>query len=152
VRRPGRLVAALVAAGALAGAAGAAGWSAPPPGEGATVVRPAVRHTPPGRTLVISDSAWLAIKAYGTIAVVQGFHHDLALASCRRRVVRSCRNYDGSVPTTAYQEVLDHGAGYTTLVQAAGYDDSDRDFVAEVEHTIGATRALGYERVVWVTL
>ena len=139
-----RLAALAVAAATLAGAAVAVAVG--------VATRPAERLVPPGRTLVTSDSAWLAIKAYGSIDVVRGFPHDLALASCRRRFTTSCRNYDGSVPTTAYQEVVNHGAGYTTLVQAAGYDDSDTDFVSDVQRTIEATRSLGYERVVWVTL
>lgn len=148
VIRPLRVVAALTFAAALAGAVvTAAGPSGP-----AAVDAPADRLTQPGRALVTSDSAWLAIKSYGTIDVVQGFPHDLALASCRRRVVTSCRNYDGSVPTTAYEEVVGHGPGYATLVQAAGYDDSDRNFVAEVDQTVAAARSLGYRRVVWVTL
>lgn len=148
VIRPLRVVAALTFAAALAGAVvTAAGPSGP-----AAVDAPADRLTQPGRALVTSDSAWLAIKSYGTIDAVQGFHHDLALASCRRRVATSCRNYDGSVPTTSYEEVVNHGSGYDTLVQAAGYDDGADDFAAEVAQTIAAARELGYRRVVWVTL
>jgi len=147
LRRPrSSFAAVLIAAVLVSGAAVALGVGP------ATVGQPAERLDVPSRTLVTSDSAWLGIKTYGAVDAVQGFDHQLVLASCRRRVSTSCRNYDGSVPTTAYQEVVNHGAGYTTLVQAAGYDDSDTDFVSDVQRTIEATRSLGYERVVWVTL
>ncbi|HWL45818.1 MAG TPA: hypothetical protein VNQ73_22960 [Ilumatobacter sp.] len=112
----------------------------------------ATRLDMPAPALLTSDSAWLAIKSYGAIDAVQGFDHLLALASCRRRVSTSCRNYDGSVPPSSYQVVGNHGDAFEVLIQAAGYDDSDRDFVSDVDRTIWRTRELGYRRVVWVTL
>ena len=41
---------------------------------------------------------------HGTVDAVQGFPHTLALASCRRRVVGSCTNYDGFVPITLLEK------------------------------------------------
>lgn len=106
----------------------------------------------PTPSLLTSDSAWLAISAYGTMDAVQGFDHRLALASCRRRVTTSCRNYDSSVPETSYEVVARHGDQFDVLIQAAGYDDGDRDFESDVAETLWLTRANGYRRVVWVTL
>lgn len=139
-----------MACAAVAGAAHA--WAAAPAGGAATVGVQAQRLAMPGPALLTGDSAWLAISAYGTMDAVQGFDHWLALASCRRRVVTSCRNYDGSVPETSYEVVARHGSDFEVLIQAAGYDDGDRDFAAEVERTILLARELGYRRVVWVTL
>ena len=134
----------------LATTTGAAhAWESAQP---ATVTAPAERLTMPGPALLTSDSAWLAISAYGTMDAVQGFDHWLALASCRRRVTTSCKNYDGSVPETSYQVVERYGNEFAVLIQAAGYDDGDREFVNDVERTIQLARRFGYRRVVWVTL
>jgi hypothetical protein len=137
--------AALLSIGALAAQA----WDL---GGPATTDAPAARLDTPAPTLLTSDSAWLAVKTYGAIDAVQGFEHELALASCRRRVATSCRNYDGSVPETSYEVVARHGSEFEVLVQAAGYDDNDRDFQSDVDRTIWLARELGYRRVVWVTL
>ncbi|MEY2957663.1 MAG: hypothetical protein RLZZ01_231 [Actinomycetota bacterium] len=104
------------------------------------------------RALLISDSAWLAIHFYGTLDAVQGFHHTLALASCRRRVVSSCRNYDGSVPPTLMQTLLELGPGHDTLIVATGYNDDDRAFTEEFHLIVDTARELGIRRVVWLTL
>lgn len=140
-------VAAALLGGTLTGVAQA--WDVTRP---AHVERGAERLDMPAPALLTSDSAWLAISAYGTMDAVQGFDHLLALASCRRRVVTSCRNYDGSVPLTALEVVAQKGDDFEVLIQAAGYDDGDRAFVDEVDRTIWLTRELGYRRVVWVTL
>lgn len=151
-RRLHALGVAVIAAVSVAGVAQA--W---------TVVRPVTVDTPaerlagappaaPSPSLLTSDSAWLAISAYGTMDAVQGFDHWLALASCRRRVTTSCRNYDSSVPETSYEVIDRYGDEFDVLIQAAGYDDGDRDFVSDVERTIALTRRHGYARVVWVTL
>jgi hypothetical protein len=84
----------------------------------------------PDTGLLISDSAWLGIKTYGAIDAVQGEEHMLDLASCRRRVSPSCRNYDGHVPITLYEELEWRGRSFHTLVVATGYNDSDRNFRA----------------------
>lgn len=118
----------------------------------ATVDRVAHRVAPPDRALLISDSAWLGIHFYGTVDAVQGFPHTLALASCRRRVVPSCTNYDGFVPATLLDVVRAQGDTYSTLVVATGYNDSDRNFVAEFDAIVSTARTLGYRRIVWLTL
>lgn len=136
-------MAVVLAAGATAVAA--------TPGPG-SVDRPAVRTDPPDRALLISDSAWLGIHFYGTVDAVQGFDHTLALASCRRRVVRSCTNYDGFVPVTMLDVIEAEGDGYSTLVAATGYNDSDQAFADEFDTIVTTARALGYRRIVWLTL
>ena len=137
------VVAVVLAVGALAAAAG----------EGvARVDEQATRLDPPHRALLISDSAWLGIKTYGAIDGVRGFDHMLDLASCRRRVAPSCRNYDGHVPIPLYDEVEWRGGTFDTLVVATGYNDSDHNFVDDVDAIVGLARANGYLRVVWVTL
>jgi hypothetical protein len=118
----------------------------------ATVDRPAVRVDPPDRALLISDSAWLGIHFYGTVDAVQGFDHTLALASCRRRVARSCTNYDGFVPATLLDVVAAEGDRYSTLIVATGYNDGDRAFASEFETIVTTARSLGYRRIVWLTL
>lgn len=139
--------------GALVALAAAATASAVAPGLGpADVDQGAVRIAPPDRAIVISDSAWLGIHFHGTVDAVQGFDHTLALASCRRRVVRSCTNYDGFVPATLLDVVRQEGGRYSTLVVATGYNDGDRAFAAELDTIVGTARALGYRRVVWLTL
>ena len=128
-------------------------WSVAATAAGpASVERPATRLDPPDRALLISDSAWLGIHFYGTVDAVQGVDHTLALASCRRRVVRSCRNYDGFVPVTLLDVVRSEGDAYSTLVVATGYNDSDHAFAAELDTIVGAARELGYRRIVWLTL
>ena len=120
--------------------------------EAATVERAAARVAPPDRALLISDSAWLGIHFYGTVDAVRGFPHTLALASCRRRVVRSCTNYDGFVPATLLDVVRDQDDSYSTLIVATGYNDSDRAFASEFDTIVATARELGYRRIVWLTL
>ena len=119
--------------------------------EAATVERAAARVAPPDRALLISDSAWLGIHFYGTVDAVRGFPHTLALASCRRRVVRSCTNYDGFVPATLLDVVRDQDDSYSTLIVATGYNDSDRAFASEFDTIVATARELGYRRIVWLT-
>ncbi len=138
------LVAALLAAGGLVVGAAA--------DEVATVERAAVRVEPPRPAVLVSDSAWLGLKIYGAIDGVQGFDHVLDLASCRRRVVTSCRNYNGFVPITLYDELEVYGDNYHTLIVATGYNDSDLHFASEVDAIVRRTRDLGYDRIVWLTL
>jgi len=137
-----------IALGVLAawGVAGAAGDLS------ATVSLQATRVEPQHRALLISDSAWLGIKTYGAIDAMQGFEHTLDLASCRRRVAPSCRNYDGHVPIPLYDEVRWRKGTYDTLVVATGYNDSDHNFRADVDAIMALARANEYRRVVWVTL
>ena len=118
----------------------------------ARVERPAERVDAPDRALLVSDSAWLGIHFYGTVDAVQGFDHTLALASCRRRVVDSCRNYDGFVPVTLLDVVRAEGDAYSTLIVATGYNDSDHAFASEFETIVATARELGYRRIVWLTL
>ena len=147
-RRTRAIVAAvLIGTGSLVGALVTAA-----PGMVATVGSQATRTAPPHRALLVSDSAWLGIKTYGAIDAVQGFEHMFDLGSCRRRVVNSCRNYDGHVPITMYEEIAWRGGTFDTLVVATGYNDSDRRFAAEVDTVVTLARANGYRRVVWLTL
>lgn len=118
----------------------------------ATASAPAVRTAPPNRALLISDSAWLSFKLYGTMDSVQGFDHTLALASCRRRVTTSCTNFDGYVPITLYDELDAHPFGYSTLIVATGYNDDDRNFARDIEAIVTLARSHGYTRIVWLTL
>ena len=131
-------------------AASATAFAAAP--DVATVERTAQRVDPPDRALLISDSAWLGIHFYGTVDAVQGFPHTLALASCRRRVVRSCTNYDGFVPVTLLDVVAAERDTYSTLIVATGYNDGDRAFETEFETIVSTARDLGYRRIIWVTL
>lgn len=136
-------------AASLAGAAAASGATSSTAG---VVETPARRVEAPTPMLLVSDSAWLGIKTYGAIDAVQGVDHMLDLASCRRRVRRSCTNYDGHVPITLYDEVAWRGAGYDTLVVATGYNDSDHEFESDVDAIVELVRRHGYRRVVWLTL
>ncbi|MGK0274969.1 MAG: hypothetical protein ACI9N0_001350 [Ilumatobacter sp.] len=129
--------------------------------RGASASEAAVRLAPPppshsgvgAPALLISDSAWLGMYLYGGgLDTVQGFEHTLALASCRRRVVTSCTNYDGYVPITLIEELKNHPVGFATLIVATGYNDDDRAFRNELDTIIAVARNLGYERVVWLTL
>lgn len=118
----------------------------------AEVGRTAARDAPPTRALLVSDSAWLGVKTYGATDGVRGFDHMLDLASCRRRVSRSCTNYDGHVPVTLLDELEWRGNSYNTLIVATGYNDSDRTFDRDVDAIVELARTNGYERVVWLTL
>ena len=138
------VTAAVVASAAVVSAAGLDG--------GASVSRPAVRVDPPDRVLAVSDSAWLGIKTYGAIDAVQGFDNTMDLASCRRRVSPSCRNYDGHVPITLLDELGLRGDDYSTLLVLTGYNDSDHDFRNDLDAIVGQARAFGYRRIVWSTL
>lgn len=121
-------------------------------GDEATVTQTAVRVESPRPALLVSDSAWLSLRIYGSIDGVQGFRHVLDLASCRRRVSPSCRNFDGSVPITLAEELEVHGGHFHTLIVATGYNDSDHDFVGDLDQIVTRARGLGYDRVVWLTL
>jgi len=132
--------------------AGAAVASAAVGRDAAVVVEPAVRLSSHPRALLVSDSAWLGIKTYGAVDSIRGFEHMLDLASCRRRVVTSCRNYDGHVPIPLYEEVAWRKEAYDTLIVATGYNDSDQNFRSDVDTIVGLTRRHGYDRVVWLTL
>lgn len=134
---------AVLAGGAIAGAAGE---------QAATVAERAIRKDPPHRALLVSDSAWLGIKTYGAIDAIRGFDHMLDLASCRRRVSPSCRNYDGHVPIPLHDEVEWREGSFDTLLVATGYNDSDHDFRSDVDAIVGLARTNGYRRVVWITL
>jgi hypothetical protein len=107
---------------------------------------------PPDRALLISDSAWLGIKLYGSRDAVQGFDHTMALASCRRRVSTSCTNFDGFIPITLHEELDNHPTDYTTLIVATGYNDGDQSFVQDVASIVALARAHDYRRIVWLTL
>ena len=131
---------------------GAAAVAATVVDTAATVTVPAERLDRHDRALLISDSAWLGIKTYGAVDSVQGFEHMLDLASCRRRVVTSCRNYDGHVPMTLLDEVAWRRGSHTTLIVATGYNDSDHTFRRDVETIVGLARSHGYDRIVWLTL
>jgi len=121
-------------------------------GDPAVVTQQADRLGRQGRAVLISDSAWLGIKTYGAVDSIQGFEHQLDLASCRRRVAMSCVNYDGFVPMSLL-DVVDWGGGtYDTLIVATGYNDSDHDFRDDVADIVGLARADGFVRVVWLTL
>lgn len=133
-------------------AIGAAGIAAAAVDDAATVSQPAQRLERHDRALLISDSAWLGIKTYGAADSVQGFEHMLDLASCRRRVVTSCRNYDGHVPIPLFDEVAWRRGSYNTLIVATGYNDSDHNFRFDVDAIVGLARTHGYDRVVWLTL
>lgn len=144
-----RLVTAAVAATlGLSGVALAASSS-----NTATVSDPAERVGPVEQpVLLVSDSAWLGIKTYGAKDALRGVDHVMDLASCRRRVTGSCRNYDGHVPITLEEELSVHGDHFHTLVVATGYNDSDRNFRADVDTIVRRARSFGYERIVWLTL
>ncbi|MAT05366.1 MAG: hypothetical protein CL424_10035 [Acidimicrobiaceae bacterium] len=119
----------------------------------ATVARTAERVGPIEQpVLLVSDSAWLGIKTYGAKDALRGVDHVMDLASCRRRVTASCRNYDGHVPITLLAELEAHGRHFHTLVVATGYNDSDHTFRSDVDTIVGRARELGYERIVWLTL
>ena len=113
-------------------------------GETARVAAPAVRIAAPEPVLLVSDSAWLGIKTYGAIDAMQGAHHVLDLASCRRRVTGSCRNYDGHVPVTVLQELQAHGDNFHTLVVATGYNDGSQGFTDDFERIVAEARRLSY--------
>lgn len=137
---------------AVATTIGVAGVAAAAVDDAATVSESATRLEQHQRALLISDSAWLGIKTYGAADSVQGFEHMLDLASCRRRVVTSCRNYDGHVPIPLIDEVAWRRGSYNTLIVATGYNDSDHNFRFDVDAIVGLARANGYDRVVWLTL
>ncbi|MEZ5295524.1 MAG: hypothetical protein R2697_04420 [Ilumatobacteraceae bacterium] len=119
-------LAALVAFGASAYAATTTGT--------ATVDERADRVAPVEQpVLLVSDSAWLGIKTYGAKDALRGVDHVMDLASCRRRVTGSCRNYDGHVPITLLDELGAHGTHFHTLVVATGYNDSDHNFRSDVD-------------------
>jgi hypothetical protein len=120
--------------------------------DAAVVGKRAQRVGVTDRALLISDSAWLGLHFYGTLDAVQGFDHTLALASCRRRVVTSCRNYDGYVPPTLMDALGELGPGHRTLIVATGYNDSDNAFAAEFAMIVDTARRLGFRRTVWLTL
>jgi len=151
----------LVVAGALtattwADAATPVAFDAPATANDRAVRVPAPTPTIPpgagGEALLISDSAWLSFKLYGAMDSVQGFDHSFALASCRRRVTTSCTNYNGFVPITLMEELDNHPDGYSTLIVATGYNDSDVNFEADIEAIVARARTYGYERIVWLTL
>ena len=145
----GRLAAvAVVACGLIAGVAAAMSIAGTP----ATVSEPAVRLDSQARALLVSDSAWLGMRTYGGVDSVQGFEHELDLASCRRRVVRSCTNYNGFVPITVFDELEWRQGAYDTLIMATGYNDSDHNFVDDVNDIVGLAREQGFKRIVWLTL
>jgi len=127
----------------------------------ATALAPAVRlpattapgpAAPAGSALLISDSAWLSFRLHGAMDAVQGFDHSLALASCRRRVSASCENFNDFVPITMYEELDNHPDGFTTLIVATGYNDSDGNFADDVRDIVTLARSHDYERIVWLTL
>jgi len=136
----------------IAAVVGAAGIATAAVDTAATVSEPAERVEQHDRALLISDSAWLGIKTYGAADSIQGFEHMLDLASCRRRVVTSCRNYDGHVPIPLLDEVAWRAGSYTTLIVATGYNDRDHNFRDDVDTIVGLARTNGYDRILWLTL
>lgn len=157
-----KFVVVLATAVGLAAVSSASAASTAPIDDAARVSEPAVRvptpTTPPpipsdDRALLLSDSAWLGMSYHTGVDQVQGFEHTLSLKSCRRRVATSCSNYNGFVPITLYAEVDQRGGdGYTTLIVATGYNDSDNNFVQDVDDIVTLARSHGYERIVWLTL
>lgn len=138
----------MVACGLIAGVASAMSIAGTP----AIVTESAIRLDSQARALLVSDSAWLGMRTYGGVDSVQGFEHELDLASCRRRVARSCTNYNGFVPITVFDELEWRRGAYDTLIMATGYNDSDHDFVDDVNDIVGLAREQGFKRIVWLTL
>ena len=142
----------VVAAGVLTATTWVGAATPAPLEDAATVQAPAVRLELPDRALLISDSAWLGMQFYSGVDQVQGFDHTLSLKSCRRRVSTSCTNYEGTAPITLYEEVAGKAVGYTTLIVATGYNDSDNRFTEDIDDIVMLARSYGYERIVWLTL
>ncbi len=162
-----RSVVSLLAAAVVGLGAASVSAASTPIGHGVTASEPAVRWPEPvsppstteppppaytGRSLLISDSAWLGMQYYAGVDQVQGFEHILSLASCRRRVATSCENYNGFVPITLYENLEQRADSYETLIVATGYNDSDNRFTGDVDDIVTLARSKGIERVVWLTL
>jgi hypothetical protein len=138
------LTAGLLCAGGTAMGLTESGEAVDPPSHQAT------RVTPDAPTLVIGDSALAALTwAPDARHAVVAYGLTLDLKACRRLYQPSCAT---PAPTTAYEALGVHGAGYETAVIAVGYNDVASITAEGFEAVVGRARELGYTRVVWFTL
>ncbi len=106
------------------------------------------------RVTVIGDSVASAIQLEPVALNILGQAIDLnpQLAVCRRLTGESCP-YNGARPPTLVDLAGSLGAGLgSTVIVAVGYNDSEQTFAQDVEESLGALRAAGVKRVLWLTL
>ena len=114
-------------------------------------------YDPPGRAVLISDSAIAGIRWSGNLGRLTNAQWETHLESCRRLVYPSCRGREGYAPRTALNEInyiraVKGLAGPDDLlVIAVGYNDSSYRFGSDFAAVNVAARNAGFQRIVWLT-
>jgi hypothetical protein len=103
-----------------------------------------------GRVLFVSDSSLAGIRWNGALGSLQGASFVADLESCRRLIGSSCRGREGYTPSTAVSAILYARGQFDTLVVGAGYNDYSSTFPAAFDAVVGAARARGISRIVWI--
>jgi hypothetical protein len=108
--------------------------------------------TDESEVLFIGDSSFAGIRWYGFLGYLQGAVFDHRLESCRRLIGVSCRGREGYAPRTAVGELRSVTPGrFSTAIIGTGYNDWSGTFPAAIDAVFTATRAVGIDRVVWMT-
>ena len=117
-----------------------------------TLNEPTPNPMPRQRVLAIGDSSLAGIHRNQATAQLQGASFDLRAVGCRRLVRASCNLGNDFPPPTAYEELLAAPVGwYDVVVIMTGYNDQMPQFASHVPQVIGAARAAGIRRIVWIT-
>ncbi len=103
-----------------------------------------------GRVLFVSDSSLAGIRWNGALGSLQGATFVNDLESCRRLIGASCRGREGYAPSTGVSAILNAPGQFDTLVVGAGYNDYSSTFPAAFDAVVGAARARGIARIVWI--
>lgn len=113
---------------------------------------PAPNPSPRRRVLLVGDSSMAGMRWYGQAATaLQGFDAVLDAESCRRMSTPSCLGRENRIPTNAVDAILAKQMWFDVVVVQVGYNDWFDDFAAMLSDVMGAARARGAEKVIWLT-
>ncbi|MEO1056781.1 MAG: hypothetical protein AAFY28_07695, partial [Actinomycetota bacterium] len=108
---------------------------------------PAVLPSPP-RALLVGDSTLLAVETYAATDGLQGFSHDLDVASCRTLGVASCG--EPPRPPNAVETIRAATGPYDIVVVMAGYDEWWTSFPQSLEQVAAAAREVGSQTLLFL--
>lgn len=115
-------------------------------------VVPAPAPASPGPVLAIGGSSLAGLNVYSAAKqALLGADFTLDLAVCRRMYRPSCAVLGKPAPTTMVQVLDAKGAGKHTLIVFGGYNDQSTAFKEGFEKVVEKARAVGIQRIVWVT-
>lgn len=103
------------------------------------------------RVLLIGDSSLEGIKFYShALDALGGMTYVLDAESCRRLVRASCHSLAGNTPNTALEAIAGSPGSFDAVVIGTGYNEGSNLFGQDFDLIVGAARAKGAVRIVWI--